>query len=870
MLKDLFSKIGRFIHDHAVATIISIIVLTIVTGFGLTKIKMNMGNDMFVEKKSTLYKDTQNYQKKFDGESFIVTIKEKDGQAVNEATFKNVAKFSEKAKKISGITTTNNIVSVMNETLKSGNASSMSSASSQATQASLMSELTATQMKSIQTNLTKTLSATQQQQMSKYAQSLLNDTQKAQMAAVMQQNPTADLSRLASKALDATQQQKVQQYMLSILTAEQKNSMINEVMNDLPKVQNMKTGTLKNLIYSDNGKIPKAMQQLLPANGKYLLVLVATDSSATMTDYQDQYTSIQKALSNAGFTKDKYSINIGGSPSISGTVGGRILGSMKTMLLAAVAMMMVILLLIFPVRKRLLPLAVVLIGMIWTFGLMGWLGINITLATMATLPIIIGLGTDFGVQFLNRYEEEYHRGENTETTIKTTLRHIGPAVGTAVVVMIFSFLTMRLSKAPMMQDFGVTLAIGVAVCYFVELFLMFAILSLSDKHKAMKKAEKNTSTKVEKKGPSWLNRGLQAYSRWVMKHSILVIIVGVILGAAGFMVESKIPMQTDMTTMIPQKMPALVATNKIQDVVGSTTSITYTVESDDVRDKEVIQYLDEFGSKEKDKYGDKKIDSVASLATTLKASGEMPTSQALLTQSIDDLTKTVKSSLISDDHTMATLTFTLDKKMGSSDASLKLMKDIQKDAEDAPTGITVRAAGGEAMLLQGMENMAANHWLIIFAGLAIIFVVLLLVYRKVRDALFPIVPIAVVLGLSPLTLHLMGISYNPLTISLSSLVLGIGTEFTILILERYIEEKKQGIPTPEALEKAIGSVGQAITVSGLTVVAGFSTLLFVKFPVLQSFGLITVLDTAYSLICALTILPAIIYLFDRNHERKLK
>ena len=77
------------------------------------------------------------------------------------------------------------------------------------------------------------------------------------------------------------------------------------------------------------------------------------------------------------------------------------------------------------------------------------------------------------------------------------------------------------------------------------------------------------------------------------------------------------------------------------------------------------------------------------------------------------------------------------------------------------------------MMITGVSNMTANHGLIIVLGLAIIAVVLLLLYYKIRLAILPLFPIAIVLGLSPLTLHLLGESYNPLTIALSSLVLGI-------------------------------------------------------------------------------------------------
>ncbi|MFD0896842.1 MMPL family transporter [Loigolactobacillus binensis] len=61
----------------------------------------------------------------------------------------------------------------------------------------------------------------------------------------------------------------------------------------------------------------------------------------------------------------------------------------------------------------------------------------------------------------------------------------------------------------------------------------------------------------------------------------------------------------------------------------------------------------------------------------------------------------------------------------------------------------------------------------------------------------------------------------------------------------------------------MSTLGSAISASGLTVIGGFAALIFASFPVISSFGLITVLDTLYALISALTILPAIIGLTKR-------
>jgi predicted RND superfamily exporter protein len=111
---------------------------------------------------------------------------------------------------------------------------------------------------------------------------------------------------------------------------------------------------------------------------------------------------------------------------------------------------------------------------------------------------------------------------------------------------------------------------------------------------------------------------------------------------------------------------------------------------------------------------------------------------------------------------------------------------------------------------------------------------------------------------------LLGIDINPLTAVLGSLVLGIGTEFTILLMERYLEEKANGMDTEPAIVTAMTKVGRAITASGLTVVGGFSALIFTNFEVVRVFGISTVMDALLCLISTLTILPAIIVLFDRD------
>jgi hypothetical protein len=105
-------------------------------------------------------------------------------------------------------------------------------------------------------------------------------------------------------------------------------------------------------------------------------------------------------------------------------------------------------------------------------------------------------------------------------------------------------------------------------------------------------------------------------------------------------------------------------------------------------------------------------------------------------------------------------------------------------------------------------------------------------------------------------------SYNPLTATLGALAIGIGAEFTILMLERYFEERENGLEPYDALEKAASSIGPAIIASGSTVIFGFSALIISSFPMISAFGKVTVIAVAFSLVSTVVVLPPIMVNLD--------
>src|SRR5881398_188447 len=97
------------------------------------------------------------------------------------------------------------------------------------------------------------------------------------------------------------------------------------------------------------------------------------------------------------------------------------------------------------------------------------------------------------------------------------------------------------------------------------------------------------------------------------------------------------------------------------------------------------------------------------------------------------------------------------------------------------------------------------------------------------------------------------------------LVIAACTEFTSLILLRYVEERRRGYEPREAIDVAASRTGRAFVVSALTAIAGVAVLSFSSLPLLRDFGRIVAMNVAVALLSALVVLPPMLVWADRRN-----
>jgi uncharacterized membrane protein YdfJ with MMPL/SSD domain len=99
-----------------------------------------------------------------------------------------------------------------------------------------------------------------------------------------------------------------------------------------------------------------------------------------------------------------------------------------------------------------------------------------------------------------------------------------------------------------------------------------------------------------------------------------------------------------------------------------------------------------------------------------------------------------------------------------------------------------------------------------------------------------------------------------MSVTLGVLVIAISTEFSVLLAERYRQERLRGHDPEPALALTYSHTGAAVAASGVTAIAGFAVLALSDIAMLRDFGLVTLIDLSVSLVGVLVALPAALLL----------
>jgi uncharacterized protein len=126
------------------------------------------------------------------------------------------------------------------------------------------------------------------------------------------------------------------------------------------------------------------------------------------------------------------------------------------------------------------------------------------------------------------------------------------------------------------------------------------------------------------------------------------------------------------------------------------------------------------------------------------------------------------------------------------------------------------------------------------------------------------VPVGIAVGTASLVAYAADFNLSPMTAVGGPLVVALCTEFTSLILLRFVEERRRGVEAQEAMDVVGQRTGRAFIVSGMTAIVGVAVLSFSSLPLLRDFGRVVAMNVAVALLSALVVLPPLLVWAERR------
>jgi predicted RND superfamily exporter protein len=573
----------------------------------------------------------------------------------------------------------------------------------------------------------------------------------------------------------------------------------------------------------------------------------------------------------------------------------------------ALVVMALTLLVSFRSRLRLLPLAIALAATAIVYGLLDLFGGSLTMASIAVLPILIGLAVDYAIQFQARFDEALGDlmplGDNNSPSNESVIAAVriaataaGPTIATACLATIAGFLALQLSPTPMVRSFGLFLIIGVAISFLLALTAGFAVLVLRPTGSKgiglrawMPRGEgSRTEAQPPPAGPSprgthgmqpagsspRVTRPPERLLSLALSHPQRVLAVGVTLAVIGWGVGTQIETAADVQSLAPQNLRAVRDLDQVRDTTGVSGQLDVSVEAPDLTDPATIAWMAEFKrrvlrdngfSGENPSCLSADVCPGPALSDFLTRGGGKLTREGIAATLGALSPYALRQVAPLDPATgevghQALLSFGIRTQSLSDQQALvdRVRAEIGEPgaAGGPPAGVAVHLAGLPVVAAEaGRELDASRYWLTL-AGLLAVALALLVVHRSLPRALVPLLPTLLATGWASLVLWLTGIPLNPMSAALGALTIAIATEFGVILAGRFHEERSNGGGVEGALRRAYARTGAAVLASAATAVAGFAVLIASDIQMLRDFGIVTVVDLAVALLGVMLVLPA--------------
>jgi predicted RND superfamily exporter protein len=653
--------------------------------------------------------------------------------------------------------------------------------------------------------------------------------------------------------------------------------------------------TAENIIGTDDGlevrafykKVPQSQQELkamgsrVRENEMVFKRIVSADEKSTLIiarigDEVFSQEFYHRILGIVEAYEGPERVYVAGRPIVEGTMAYLGPRDMKRMAPLVLLVIFVVLLIVLrSIKNTLLTLSVVILSIIWSFGLMATLNIPIYAVSTMIPVMLIAIGVADGIHLMGHLE--FFIRENPRASKKDAVADMlnvmwKPVVMTSVTTMV-GFSSLVTSRVYPVKYFGLFTAFGVGVALAMSLILIPAGIMIAGLPNLKKGSKKNT--------PKNDGQLAHRFSEILTKRPYITIAAAVIIVGTSIFGIGKVWINSSFIDNFEKESDIVQTDAFINRNFGGTSTLNVIVEGKNentMKRPAILRILDQMQSEVES------LDMVGTsfgLTDYLKrmnkvmhadnpAYDEIPDSQELIAQYLllyemsgdpENLWRVV-------DYNYRNGNITLQLKSDDSRTIKSAISVIEPYLEDLrQQGVDVHYAGSGYKGLVFTDLILKGQISSLLLALGIVIILIALMFKKTVVGLIGSLPIVIT---AIINFGIMGLIRVPLgmtTALVSSIAIGVGVDYAIHFIERYREYARSTGDKVLTGALTMHHTGRAILFNAVVVIAGFLVLLFSAFPPNRTLGALVSLNMFTSFFGTVTIMFLLLFLTDTYFKK---
>ena len=543
-----------------------------------------------------------------------------------------------------------------------------------------------------------------------------------------------------------------------------------------------------------------------------------------------------------------------------------------------------------------LPLIALLVSIVWVFGTMVLFGISFTVMLVALFPLLMGLGVDYSVHLSHNYRIELSKGKTPAEAIKTSVLEIGTAMFLAMLTTVIAFLSFLSASLAPLRDLGILLALGIIYTFITAITLQASIRYIIDRKK--KKFDKIRTQSFK------LNELMEKMAKKILGHQKKIFGVLLIVTLIAAFGATQIETGFNLQSFLPEGKTSIMVYHKLEDnfpFIGQDQE--FILIEGDIATVDTLDGIMKTHENFKDDTfvginadGSPKVESIYLLINqavnnnlslieefNLNENTRIPRTDADVKRLYDFLWDSqeygIQTQLLITRSENGEYSSTMIRAYISIVTATSEDKDLQADLVILDNDLqgNLEDYGDVSVIITGpllithkiTSELTDSQITSTFIAFALATLALMFAYRRLTLGFIVIIPVLVSIVWILGTMYFIGYSLNILTITVTSLTIGIGIDYAIHATERFklVADKTGDIQA--ALSETIGKTGGALLIAALTTTLGFGMLILVPIPPEQQFGVIMVMTIAYAFITSVLLLPLILARWAKWSKKKI-